>query len=59
MKERQKQNVPQKLMEQKNDIFRIKPSHIKTKEYTVFDATRDNKGKSLKANDLINILDTI
>ena len=28
-------------------------------EYTVFDALRDNKGKGLKAKDLVKILDEI
>jgi hypothetical protein len=47
MEERQKQNVSQK------------PFHIDTNNHTVFNAIRDNKGRGLKAKDLINILDTI
>ena len=59
MEERQKQNVSQKPIEQKSNIFGIEPFHIDTNNHTVFNAIRDNKGKGLKAKDLINILDTI
>lgn len=47
------------LIEVKGEKIEIKPAHIETNEYTVFDAIRDNKGKGLKADDLVDILDTI
>ena len=47
------------VIETKGDVLEIKPARIETNDYTVFDAIRDNKGKGLKANDLVNILDTI
>lgn len=38
----------------------ISPVRInKETEYTVFDAIRDNKGKGIKAKDLVRILDEI
>ncbi len=42
------------------DTVKISPVRIlKSREYTVFDAIRDNKGRGLKANDLIKMLDKI
>lgn len=38
------------------EVIEISPVY---KEYTVFDAIRDNKGKGLKATDLIKILKKI
>jgi len=44
----------------KDDRLEIKPLLLsdddKNKEYTVFDAIRDNKGKGVKASDLVKIL---
>lgn len=51
------------IMEAKNDILEIRPLDLKklenNQEYTVFDAIRDNKGKGIKAKDLIKILEKI
>lgn len=51
------------FMEDKGDFLKIRPlflDNLKTeKEYTVFDAIRDNKGKGIKAEDLIEILKKI
>lgn len=33
--------------------------HVHDNEYTVFDAIRDNKGKGIKAGDLVRMLDKI
>ena len=45
------------------DKLEIEPLKIKrksaAKEYTVFDAIRDNKGKGIKAKNLIDILEKI
>lgn len=45
------------------DKLEIEPLKINkksvSKEYTVFDAIRDNQGKGIKANDLIKILKKI
>lgn len=42
------------------DKLEIEPIRIKKKsvfkEYTVFDAIRDNQGKGIRANDLIRVL---
>ena len=59
VKWRERVNAEHVLIEMKGDKIEIKPAHIETNEFTVFDAIRDNKGKGLKANDLVNILDTI
>lgn len=40
------------------EIFPLSPSSNNS-EYTVFDALRDNKGKGLKAMDLVKILKKI
>lgn len=44
----------------KKDRLEIEPLNIKTKsklkELTVFDAIRDNKGKGMKAKDLVRML---
>ena len=48
------------LMNIKDTHLEIRPINLddieKEKEYTVFDAIRDNKGKGIKAKDLVNIL---
>ncbi len=45
---------------EKDGVLEIRPLDIedatKTKEYTVFDALRDNKGKGIKAKDLSKLL---
>ena len=42
------------------DTIKISPARLaKNDEYTVFDALRDNKGKGLKAKDLLTILGKI
>lgn len=47
----------------KGNSIEISPFYIieqaKVPEYTVFDALRDNKGKGLKASDLLNLLKKI
>ena len=51
------------LLKTKKDSIEISPFYLqkisKTKEYTVFDAIRDNKGKGLRADDMIKILKNI
>lgn len=51
------------LVKERGDILEVRPLFLKdlenAKEYTVFDAIRDNKGKGLKANDLIRLLKKI
>lgn len=57
-----RRNFPtnQYIIEEKKDRLEIKPLILeelyKKNEYTVFDAIRDNKGKGIKAKDLIKIL---
>lgn len=50
----------QYIIEEKKDRLEIKPLILeelyKKNEYTVFDAIRDNKGKGIKAKDLIKVL---
>ncbi|MCP6718514.1 MAG: AbrB/MazE/SpoVT family DNA-binding domain-containing protein [Patescibacteria group bacterium] len=50
----------QYIIEEKKDRLEIKPLILKElykkNEYTVFDAIRDNKGKGIKAKDLIKVL---
>jgi len=45
---------------EKGEKLEVRPLDLKglekDKEYTVFDALRDNKGKGMKARDLANIL---
>ena len=50
------------FIKEKGDVLEIRPldlSKLDKKEYTVFDAIRDNKGKGIKADDLIKILKKI
>lgn len=60
---RKKYDTNQYIAKIKDDKLEIKPLIIKDeqfpKEYTVFDAIRDNKGKGIKAKDLINTLKKI
>jgi len=48
------------LVNIKDTHLEIKPINLdeigKSQEYTVFDAIRDNKGKGIKAKDLLKIL---
>lgn len=57
---RKKYDTNQYIAEIKDNKMEIKPLIIKeeniSKEYTVFDAIRDNKGQGIKAMDLVNIL---
>jgi len=46
------------LATQKGSVLEIRPVELSQfkKEYTVFDAIRDNKGKGIKAKDLAKLL---
>jgi bifunctional DNA-binding transcriptional regulator/antitoxin component of YhaV-PrlF toxin-antitoxin module len=47
------------IIEEKKDVLEIRPlkkEALEKEEYTVFDAIRDNKGKGIKAEDLVKIL---
>lgn len=48
------------LVHIKDTHLEIKPIYLDTisdiQDYTVFDAIRDNKGKGIKAKDLVNML---
>ena len=60
---RKKIKTDQVLLKTKSDSIEISPLYLqkqmKSNEYTVFDALRDNKGKGLKASDLLKILKKI
>jgi len=50
------------VLKTKGDTIEISPARLARageNEYTVFDALRDNKGKGLRASDLIKILKRI
>jgi len=49
------------IARENGDVLEIKPIDIDKieNEYTVFDAIRDNKGKGIKAGDLVKILKSI
>lgn len=51
------------LVKEKGDALEIRPLFLDdlptAKEYTVFDAIRDNHGKGIKAKDLLKILKKI
>jgi bifunctional DNA-binding transcriptional regulator/antitoxin component of YhaV-PrlF toxin-antitoxin module len=50
------------VVKSKGDLLEISPAKLKSEEvseYTVFDAIRDNKGKGIKAGDLVKILKKI
>ena len=57
---RRKTKAEQIILRVKGDVLEIVPAEISVrgaeKEYTVFDAIRDNKGKGLKASDLSSLL---
>ena len=57
---RRKTKAEQIILRARGDILEIVPAEIPIrggqKEYTVFDALRDNKGKGLKASDLLTLL---
>lgn len=61
VKWRRKFNTNQFIVTFKDDKLEIEPLNLKknkkNKEFTVFDAIRDNKGKGIKAKDLVNILE--
>ncbi len=54
-------NIEQVRVVATGDRVEISPLRfsIGKEEYTVFDAIRDNKGKGIKAKDLVNILTKI
>jgi len=60
---RRKFNASQILLKTKGNLVEILPFHLepkgKSQEYTVFDAIRDNRGKGLRAVDLLKILKKI
>ena len=58
---RDKFNTNQFVLTEKGDKLEIKPLVISKneEEFTVFDAIRDNKGKGIKAKDLVNVLKKI
>lgn len=54
----------QVLVEQKGEVIEISPVRLSRRKggkgwYTVFDAIRDNKGKGMKAGDLLKVLKKI
>ncbi|MBU3925664.1 hypothetical protein KJ763_00645 [Patescibacteria group bacterium] len=56
---RNKFKASQILLKTKGDVIEISSINLdnfKQSDYTVFDALRDNKGKGLKAIDLLKIL---
>ncbi len=59
---RNKVKTNQILLKTKGDlieIFPVKLDSLQTKEYTVFDAIRDNKCKGIRAMDLLKLLKKI
>ena len=53
-------NSDQVMVTASGDMIKISPVRIsKNNEYTVFDALLDNKGKGLKAKDLVKMLEKI
>ncbi|MBU1130600.1 AbrB/MazE/SpoVT family DNA-binding domain-containing protein [Patescibacteria group bacterium] len=56
-------STSQFIIEEKKDILEIRPLELNKleakKDYTVFDALRDNKGQGLRAKDLVKILKRI
>ncbi len=50
------------IIKEMDGVLEIRPVNIEDlekEEYTVFDALRDNKGKGIKAEELLNILNKI
>lgn len=59
---RRKFNVNQIVLTTKGEAVEILPlslASFKQNEYTVFDALRDNKGRGLRAIDLLKVLEKI
>lgn len=59
---RNKFKTNQILLKTRGNVIEISPVNLdalKLAEYTVFDAIRDNKGKGLKATDILKILKKI
>lgn len=60
---RRRTEARQVVLRARGDILEIMPAEVPArgqqapKEYTVFDALRDNKGKGLKAADLLTLLE--
>lgn len=55
-------NTNNYIIEEKKDVLEIRPlkeEALEKEEYTVFDAIRDNKGKGIKAEDLVKILEEL
>ncbi len=55
-------NTDRFFIKEKKDVLEIRPldlSKLDKQEYTVFDAIRDNKGKGIKAKDLLKVLKKI
>lgn len=57
---RRKTGVGQIVVRVRGDVLEISPVDVSSrkaaKEYTVFDALRDNKGKDIKASDVLTLL---
>ena len=59
---RRKTNTDIIALRTRGDLIEISPIRLEkngVSEYSVFDAIRDNKGKGIKAADLVNILNKI
>jgi len=58
---RKKVRTEQIVLKTKGTSLEIFPFYLvdNSKEYTVFDAIRDNKGKGIKAKDLLKVLEKI
>ncbi len=59
---RNKFKADQIILRSKGNIIEISPVKLdllESREYTVFDAIRDNKGKGIKATDLLKLLKKI
>ncbi len=58
---RRKFKTDQIILREKGNILEVEAfnlsTHNESDEYTVFDAIRDNKGKAIKAQDLLKILE--
>ena len=57
-------DTDQYIVSEKNGVLEVKPLKIEhskkdIKEYTVFDAIRDNQGKGIDAEDLVSILEDL
>lgn len=57
---RKEYSTGQVLIKEKDGTLEVTPLHINSsKEYTVFDAIRDNRGKGINAKDLVKLLKKI